>query len=137
MKIRLIICLLISFFSFSYSIEQPIVENINMESKIEKPTFLFKILTLESWEKSEREKILFLLPEDNQFIHLAKEEQLEKIIDKFFSDVKKIVVLKIDVSKMQGNLVFEINPGGSTKYYHLYDGLIPFDAIVEIRFLDK
>jgi peptide deformylase len=28
-------------------------------------------------------------------------------------------------------LAFETNPGGSTKYYHLYDGFIPVNSIVE------
>lgn len=41
------------------------------------------------------------------------------------------MVLKIDPSKLIGKLVFEVNPGGTQKYYHLYNGKIPLNAVIE------
>lgn len=75
-----------------------------------------------------------MLPaDDDAFIHLAKEDQLDKIIAKYWADAPQLVILKIDTSKLQGNLVYEANPGGTTKYYHLYRGFIPFSAIAESK----
>lgn len=108
-----------------------------MESIVEeKPTYLYKIISLCNWQKSEREKIIFLTLDDKSFVHLAKKDQLYKVISKFFANEKTVVILKLQVAKIQGNLVYEKNPGGINKYYHLYDGFIPFEAICEVRFMN-
>lgn len=94
------------------------------------PTYLYKILSVENWEKSHA--IIELPSSDNAFIHLATEEQLSKIIEKYWNHTPEFVVLKIDTKKLIGDLVFETNPGGKIKYYHLYHGCIPREAVVEI-----
>ena len=66
---------------------------------------------------------------DNAFIHLASEEQLPHVTEKFWKG-QDYVVLKIDTKQLVGRLVHETNPGGSNKYYHLYDGYIPIKAVV-------
>jgi uncharacterized protein (DUF952 family) len=38
-------------------------------------------------------------------------------------------VLKLDVKSLPGKLVYESNPGGETKYWHLYHGSIPLKAV--------
>ena len=67
---------------------------------------------------------------DSEFIHLATKEQLGNIIKKYWSGASSYFVLKLETQKLHGKLVFEANPGGTNKYYHLYNGTIPFDAIV-------
>lgn len=98
----------------------------NME---EHPKYLYKILSLDDWKQSG--DVIHLPPTDNGFIHFSTEEQLPKIIDKYWSDISEFKVLKVDTQKLSGALVFETNPGGATKYYHLYQGCIPRDAVVE------
>lgn len=44
-----------------------------------------------------------------------------------------MVILKINTSKLIGEMVFESNPGGVAKYYHLYRGYIPFESILEAK----
>lgn len=101
------------------------------------PPYLYKILSHNQWQATQNRKVVILSTKDDAFIHLATEEQLEKIINKYWSDASEIVILKLDHAKLQGWLVLEANVGGVTKYFHLYDGSIPFDAIVETKILYK
>lgn len=93
------------------------------------PKYLYKILSLENFRKSEEQENLFLHPDDKAFIHFSMEDQLPRIQEKYWSGVSECLVLTIDVSKLVGDLVFEANPGGERKYYHLYDGRIRLNAI--------
>jgi hypothetical protein len=38
----------------------------------------------------------------------------------------------VDASKLAGRLVKERNPGGTTEYYHLYEGSIPTSAVTSV-----
>lgn len=96
----------------------------------ESPIYLYKVLSMEDWEKSQTSKVLSLPKMDSEFIHLSKEDQLESICKKYFGTVSKYMVLKLETSKLKGKLVLEANPGGKNKYYHLYEGNIPFESIV-------
>lgn len=96
------------------------------------PKYLYKVLSLENWKKSEAKMYIALPKEDFAFIHFSTAGQLDRIIEKFWSNAPAYVVLKIDVNKLIGKLVFEANPGGTNKYYHLYDGHIPMNAIHEV-----
>jgi uncharacterized protein (DUF952 family) len=74
---------------------------------------------------------------DQDFIHLAREDQLDRIVGKYWDKNPEYVVLKIDTKKLPGKVVFEANPGGENKYYHLYDGSIPLKAVVESKIIRK
>lgn len=101
------------------------------------PQYLYKVLSSENWDKSQSQDLVALPKEDQEFIHLAKQDQLDRIIDKYWSTVPRYVILKIDTAKLPGRLVYEANPGGTHKYYHLYDGNIPLKAIVEAKKINK
>lgn len=95
--------------------------------------YLYKILSLQNWQATKNRIAVALPPEDNLFIHFSTDEQLDRIIAKYWSTVRRLVVLKIDRSKLPGKLVYEANEGGKTKYFHLYDGCIPVRSIVESK----
>lgn len=95
------------------------------------PPYLYKIVTLDNWTKSRSQKHLILSEMDKEFIHLATHDQYPRIAEKFFKGFSEYVLLKVDTKKMKGRLILETNPGGTTKYYHLYDGTIPITAIKE------
>lgn len=99
----------------------------------ETPKYLYKILSKHNWQSTQEKKIVALSADDDAFIHFSKEDQLERILGKYWSEEAEAVILKIDSSRLQGRLVYETNPGGSAKYYHLYEGVIPFQAIVESK----
>jgi uncharacterized protein (DUF952 family) len=103
---------------------------MQMEVKMEeRPTYLYKVLSMDDWAKSS--ETVHLSSMDIDFIHLSTEDQLDKIIEKYWAGVPEYVVLKIETKKLPGKLVLEANPGGTNKYYHLYNGAIPLNAILE------
>ncbi|CCB87039.1 MULTISPECIES: DUF952 domain-containing protein [Parachlamydia] len=94
------------------------------------PKFLYKIISTDDWQKSMQSKSIVLSPIDKDFIHLAEEEQISHIVQKFWFG-KNYVLLKLAANKLKGRLIYERNPGGKTKYFHLYEGGIFFDAVLE------
>lgn len=99
------------------------------------PQCLYKVLSLRNWQATQNRKSIQLSAEDDAFIHFSTEDQLQRIIGKYWADAPQLVILKIDSSKLEGELIFETNAGGSTKYYHLYKGFIPFSSILESRII--
>ncbi len=95
--------------------------------------YLYKIISPENWKESQSQNCVKLAKEDDEFIHLATESQLQKIIDKYWGNASAYVILKVAVNRLPGELVYEANPGGTNKYYHLYGGAIPRDSIVEFK----
>jgi uncharacterized protein (DUF952 family) len=91
---------------------------------------IYKILSENDWLESQQLKFVKPLALDDKFIHLCTHEQIELIVSKFWSNREDVIVLEIDPSLVLGDLVFETNPHGSTKYYHLYNGSIPLNAVV-------
>lgn len=110
--------------------------NEQQESKIT-PHYLYKIISIENWKKSQGQASFILTTEDDDFIHFAREDQLQRIIDKYWADAPEYVVLKIETKQLPGKLKFEANPGGTNKYYHLYHGSIPIDSVAESKIVRK
>lgn len=108
----------------------------NLENEMT-PQYLYKVLSVEDWKKSQGMESVKLTDADQDFIHLARENQLDRIVGKYWDKVPEYVVLKIDTTKLPGKLVFEANLGGENKYYHLYDGSIPLNAVVESKRIKK
>jgi len=92
---------------------------------------LYKVVSLQSWEASQALQFVKLSDDDKEFIHFSTKDQLERITGKYWSNVPEYVILKVDMKQVPGKLVYEANPGGANKYYHLYDGCIPSNAILE------
>lgn len=104
-----------------------------MKTKDQDTQYLYKILSLRNWQATQNRKTVALSADDDLFIHFSTEDQVEKIIEKYWSEAQQFVILKIDRSKVEGRLEYETNEGGITKYFHLYDGFIPFSAILESK----
>lgn len=94
------------------------------------PDYLYKIISQEDWQKSLLQNEVASSPKDEDFIHLAKEDQIVHVIQKFWKN-QNYIVLKLDSKKLGGRLIYETNPGGNTLYYHLYEGNIPLEAVME------
>lgn len=98
------------------------------------PPFLYKVLSMDNWKASQSQNHILLSKDDWEFIHLAREDQLDRIIKKYWVKLP-FVILKLDVAQLSGTLVYETNLGGINKYYHLYAGSIPLKAVVEIKII--
>jgi uncharacterized protein (DUF952 family) len=108
-----------------------ILNAVAFSTDLDTPTFLYKIVSPNDWTDSQDEPTLVLSEDDEAFIHLSTQDQLDRILNKYWAG-SSAIVLKVDVSKLEGDLVYEVNEGGSTKYYHLYNGEIPHNAVVEV-----
>jgi len=95
------------------------------------PKHLYKIISVKNWLNSQNKELLDLESADDSFIHFSTKDQLDRIILKYWSNVDGYIQLQINVQMLPGKLVFESNPGGSNKYYHLYNGYIPMESVVE------
>ena len=119
----------ISFNIFNY-VQAQEIESKTMEKENSTPKFLYKIISPEQWQESLRKNQVVTSPIDKDFIHLAKEEQVNQVVQKFWNHMDH-VILKLDTTRLKGRLIYETNPGGTTKYYHLYEGNIPLEAVVD------
>lgn len=113
-----------------FAVLQPPQEVVQQETT---PQYLYKVLSVENWKQSQSTKSLTLSADDQAFIHFSREDQLERITSKYWSSVPEYMILKINTAKLHGKLVFEANPGGTSMYYHLYNGSIPLEAIEESK----
>lgn len=95
------------------------------------PEYLYKVLSQDEWQKSQHQEHVVPSTMDTDFIHLSTEEQLPRIIQKFWNN-QSYVVLKLTPKDLKGRLAFEVNPGGTNLYYHLYNGFIPLSAVKDI-----
>jgi len=129
--LRFLLSAIVSF-AASPSQAQPKEEAVQQEIV---PPYLYKVISKENWKQSQSAKSLALSLDDQAFIHFSKEDQLERITAKYWSSVPEYMLLKISTAKLPGKLVFEANPGGTSKYYHLYEGSIPLEAIVESKII--
>jgi len=127
---RYFFCLMLLLFGNEKLISN---KELTVNEMNQSPQYLYKILSLRNWQATQSRKTVQLSAEDNAFIHFSTEDQLERIVRKYWTDAPQLVILKIDSTKLQGRLAFETNAGGSTKYYHLYDGFIPFNSILESK----
>ena len=59
-----------------------------------------------------------------------------EIRKKFFASEKQVWLIELDSSELQGNLIRERNPGGTNKYYHLYDGYLPLSAVTQATLIE-
>lgn len=96
------------------------------------PPYLYRIVSMEQWEESQKLNRIPRTSIDSEFFHLMTEEQTPDVVNKYWNQ-KDHIVLKLDPQKLKGRLVKENNPGGTAQYYHLYEGEIPLDAVIEIK----
>ncbi len=65
---------------------------------------------------------------DEGFIHCSFSEQLEGVLERYYSGAKSVMILGIDPQRLTSELVVEPSTGGEN-YPHIY-GPINRDAIV-------
>jgi uncharacterized protein (DUF952 family) len=104
----------------------------NRSDSSDAPKYLYKVISVENWQESTSKPTIVLSKEDRKFIHLATEDQLKRIIEKYWSKEPEYIILKLNTAKLPGRIVLEVNPGGENEYYHLYNGFIPREAVEDV-----
>lgn len=93
---------------------------------------IYHIVLPEIWEKFENEKFYEAesLATEN-FIHCSFAEQLDPVLQRYYKDGEKVLILSIETEKLMSELVEESSTGGEI-YPHIY-GEINRDAIIKIE----
>ena len=86
-------------------------ETPNQEIKMT-PEYLYKIVSQREWQESLLQNEVVASPMDKEFFHLAKEDQVNQIVQKFWKNMDYIV-LTLDSKKLLGRLTYETNPEGT------------------------
>jgi len=90
-------------------------------------------LTRGTYEVSTRGKHL----DEVGFIHCARADQVAGVIERFYADVAALVLLSIDVRRLDVPVVHEPPaPGIDERFPHVY-GPIPCAAVVEVTPIDR
>ncbi len=93
---------------------------------------IYHIVLPDVWEKFKDEK--FYEAESLQtegFIHCSFAEQIETVLNRYYKDTERVLLLKIETEKLTSELINEPSTGGEI-YPHIY-GKINTEAIVEIE----
>ena len=95
---------------------------------------IFHVIPQDKWAKLKSSKSLIIEPESlalEGFVHCCKADQLAGVIDRFFSTVLKIVVLRINESKLDKEVVYEAPaeaPNSGLLFPHYY-GALPIESV--------
>ena len=93
---------------------------------------IYHIVTPEIWEKfkDETEYEAASLPAEG-FIHCSFAEQLDAVLNRYYKDAEKVLILELETNKLTSELVDE--PSTNNEIYpHIY-GKINKDAIIRIE----
>ncbi|MEZ5306260.1 MAG: DUF952 domain-containing protein [Pyrinomonadaceae bacterium] len=69
------------------------------------------------------------------FIHCSFRDQVDAVIERYYRDVRSLIVLEIDPEKLTSELLIEPSTGGE-KYPHIY-GAINRSAVIGIENRDR
>ena len=68
------------------------------------------------------------------FIHCSEKEQVHATLDRYFKDQSEILVLSIDISKLQSPLKYEFSNSVNQEFPHVF-GPINVDAVVDVNMI--
>ncbi len=71
-----------------------------------------------------------------KFIHTSKAAQVESTANRYYKEVRDLVLLHIDETKLTSKLKYEFAPSVNQEFPHIY-GTINIDAVVEVSFIPE
>ncbi len=93
---------------------------------------IYHIVLPEVWEKFKNENFYEAGSlEGEGFIHCSYAEQLNQVLNRYYKDAKKVLLLEIETGKLTSKFVEEPSTGGEI-YPHVY-GTINREAIVNVE----
>lgn len=93
---------------------------------------VYHIVLPEVWDEAKTRTFYEADSLDSEgFIHCSYADQLDGVIDRYYAEAGKIVILSIDTDKLTSTLVSEPSTGGEP-YPHIY-GQINTDSIVGVE----
>jgi len=85
--------------------------------------YIYKIINNEDWKKFKESGVYLGSSKDREdgYIHFSGEEQVENTLEKYYSNQKNLVLLKVDTLKLD-HLIWEQGSDGNM-FPHLYSSL--------------
>ncbi len=94
--------------------------------------YIYHVTTLKEWEQAKlNNEYLPLNYEQDGFIHCSIERQISGVLDRFYEGQKGLVKLKIEKSKVQRPVLFELAHDMNELFPHIY-GSLNIDSVVEV-----
>ncbi len=99
--------------------------------------YIYHIAAQADWDRA-KESGLYAVPslKEEGFIHCSMEDQVARVLDRFYSGRKDVVVLCIDSRKLTSQLVYEWAPSMEATFPHVY-GAINTDSVTEVFSVDS
>jgi uncharacterized protein (DUF952 family) len=95
--------------------------------------FIYHIITVDQWN-IQKNNLYYSVASIaiEGFIHCSTQEQLMTTIGRYYANEKEVVVLTIDVSKLEPELKYELAPSVNELFPHIF-GELNLSAVVEIK----
>lgn len=93
---------------------------------------IYHVTTASEWNAA-KEKGFYESPslKEEGFIHCSQENQVQGVLQRYFSGKTGLVKLVIDTDKLNVQFVFEWSPSTSDTFPHIY-GKINLDAVIDV-----
>lgn len=91
-------------------------------SEIPEAKYIYKLFTLEGWERFQATQKGSDLDERDGYLHFSSASQVKNSANKHFPGYKSLVLVKIPIDLVKEHLKWEKNPRGNI-YPHLYSKL--------------
>ena len=93
---------------------------------------IYHITTKQEWNKALKDGF-YTSPSiaEEGFIHCSQENQVDGVLDRYFSGKKDLVKLVIDTDKLQSKIIFEWSPSLQDTFPHIY-GTINKLAVISV-----
>lgn len=99
--------------------------------------FIYHVTTKRSWSAA-REKGYYEVPslQSEGFIHCSKAEQVQGVLERYYSGQSDLLKLVIDPARLAAPLKFELAPSVNEEFPHVY-GTINLDAVVNVEEIEN
>jgi uncharacterized protein (DUF952 family) len=94
---------------------------------------IYHITTKQAWEAAQA-KGYYEAPslKTEGFIHCSKAEQVQGVLERYYSGQKDLLRLSIDPTRLTSPLKFELAPSVNEEFPHVY-GAIDLGAVVDVE----
>jgi len=95
-------------------------------------SLIYHITTRDAWTHA-KEQGFYEAPSlaEEGFIHCAQEQQVQGVLERYFSGKQHLVKLVIETELLKSRFVFEWSPSTSDTFPHIY-GPINADAVMDV-----
>ena len=100
--------------------------------------YIFHIASIEDWNLAKTNNDFYQCSslQKEGFIHASKFNQLNFVLNKFYQNNNKIILLKIDIKKLTSEIKWEKSELNVDSFPHIY-GEINIDSVVETVKYDR